>query len=81
MKRTEKDRNNMGGWNMAKIKRAFQAKLAAREVKEIEYRGFQVSGSGGRWYVGKWQTIYASKAAALAAVDTCLSLRAELAVA
>ncbi len=44
-----------------------------------QYHGFEVSGGNGHWYVSGWQTIYTSRAKAIAAVDACLELRAMLA--
>jgi hypothetical protein len=58
----------------------FQPKQLAR----YDYRGFEISGKSGHWYVKgetSWQTIYTSEAKARAAVDACLTLRSILAAA
>lgn len=65
-------------FNMAAIKRELMAKIEASE-KEASYRGFEISGNAGQWFVGSWETIYTSKQKAMDAVDNCLNLRAMLA--
>lgn len=67
---------------MAKLKRDLLAKVrTAERLTPSLYRGFLISGRSGMWMVGDWKSIYPSKAKAEAAVDTCIELRAELAVA
>jgi len=64
-------------FNMAAMKREFEAMQKRNET--FEYRGFEVSGGSGKWFVANWQSIYSSRAKALEAVDNCLNLRAMLA--
>ena len=55
-----------------------------KPLAHYDYRGFEISGKSGRWYVKgetNWQTIYTSEAKARAAVDACLALRSILAAA
>lgn len=63
--------------------RAFQQFIAAQKpasvFQEFDYRGFEVSGSSGRWFVKDHPSIFTSKAKTCEAVDRCLALRAEMA--
>lgn len=72
------DRSTGRRFNMAAMRRSI---VAAQELNSSPYRGFEVSGGKGHWYVSDWQTIYTSEAKAKAAVDACLALRELLATA
>ncbi len=55
------------------------AKPQMAKFSRKDYRGFEVSGGKGHWYVNGWQTIYTSEKKAMSAIDTCLALRELLA--
>jgi hypothetical protein len=51
--------------------------IALKEWSKL-YRGFEISGRAGHWYVrgeSNWSTIYTSEKKARLAVDACLVIR------
>lgn len=76
-----KGREVSDSMRVAAFRRWLVAQKPAPALPEtFQYRGFEVTGRRSKWFIeGRDPRIFRSRAAAEAAVDACLALRAELA--